>query len=643
MTGHNPDGRRPKALLYIVSAVLLIMALAIPWAAAEDAVPTDAEATEVEADQAEPTPTPTETEVAEEPEVPDVEEPVEPEVPEETDAPDPEESVETEDSEKAIEPDSDTKKTQPAAPPGNNGTVKVDGIAFDSHPDNEPKPGCSFQIDYTGFDDPTQAFSHTFTIQSGDGNGTVVGGTSGNLVGGAGSYNHDLSSALSAFDPKDDGYYHIKLDVSLPDVPGGSKHKVFKVACGDPPEEEGFIIVEKDVITSGAPAENFAFSGDLGNFSLGDTDTIGPVSVEPGSYDITETISNAQSLAGWSFDGVSCAEVVETARSGGGISIAAASNHTANDVEVEDGETIKCTFSNEYEAPEETAGVIIEKDVLSNGAPNEDFAFTGDFGALSLADGEDTGIMTVAPGDFNVSEVLTEEQEEEGWAFEDASCEEVAVNRTRRGFLPASTHAKDFSVEANQIVRCVFMNTYDPPVPEGKGKVVVEKDVIGTGTPDEEFDFDGTLGGPFDMRDGDSETFLVDPGEYTVEEILSDAEKGDGWARAGATCTEKNSPSSGNGESTVEGGVATADVSEGETVRCVFKNDFTEVLGTDEEKPKPDVLAQITRRRATVLGTVIRRSPLPFTGSNGMAPFFLVGLLMVAGGALAIRATRRQH
>src|SRR6266540_4085218 len=38
-------------------------------------------------------------------------------------------------------------------PPGNNGTVKVDGIPFDDHPNNEPHVGCTFQVDFYGFDE----------------------------------------------------------------------------------------------------------------------------------------------------------------------------------------------------------------------------------------------------------------------------------------------------------------------------------------------------------------------------------------------------------------------------------------------------------------------------------------------------------
>ncbi len=33
-------------------------------------------------------------------------------------------------------------------PPGNNGTVKIDDVPFDDHPNNEPHVGCTFQVDF---------------------------------------------------------------------------------------------------------------------------------------------------------------------------------------------------------------------------------------------------------------------------------------------------------------------------------------------------------------------------------------------------------------------------------------------------------------------------------------------------------------
>ena len=37
-------------------------------------------------------------------------------------------------------------------PPGNNGTIKIDGEAFDSAPNNEPHVACTFEVDFYGYD-----------------------------------------------------------------------------------------------------------------------------------------------------------------------------------------------------------------------------------------------------------------------------------------------------------------------------------------------------------------------------------------------------------------------------------------------------------------------------------------------------------
>src|SRR4051794_13537723 len=39
-----------------------------------------------------------------------------------------------------------------AAPAGNNGTIKIDRVPFDDLPNNEPHPGCNFQVDFYNYD-----------------------------------------------------------------------------------------------------------------------------------------------------------------------------------------------------------------------------------------------------------------------------------------------------------------------------------------------------------------------------------------------------------------------------------------------------------------------------------------------------------
>jgi hypothetical protein len=61
-----------------------------------------------------------------------------------------------------------------ADPPGNNGTVKIDGVDFDDHPDNEPHVGCVFQVDWYGFD-AGDLFSHvTFEVHPPTGSPEVI-------------------------------------------------------------------------------------------------------------------------------------------------------------------------------------------------------------------------------------------------------------------------------------------------------------------------------------------------------------------------------------------------------------------------------------------------------------------------------------
>ena len=132
--------------------------------------------------------------------------------------------------------------TAAADPPGNNGTVKVDGIDFDDHPNNEPHVGCVFQIDYYGYDMgdfyatakfvgiPPPAENKNVRITK---RRTFIGG---DAAGGGtdldGSVTVNLQPHLWKLTPFQDGTYHIKLTVNSPDGNGGTdvKHKVFWVS-----------------------------------------------------------------------------------------------------------------------------------------------------------------------------------------------------------------------------------------------------------------------------------------------------------------------------------------------------------------------------------------------------------------------------
>ena len=129
-------------------------------------------------------------------------------------------------------------------PPGNNGTIKVDGVDFDSHPDNEPHVGCVFQIDFYNFDQGDLNATVTFEGQPPTGGGTLLtdqvpigedpaGG--GNDLDASATY--DLAEALAGIAPHPVQGHHIRLTVEAQGSIGDeTKHKVFWVeGCTPPP------------------------------------------------------------------------------------------------------------------------------------------------------------------------------------------------------------------------------------------------------------------------------------------------------------------------------------------------------------------------------------------------------------------------
>jgi hypothetical protein len=129
-------------------------------------------------------------------------------------------------------------------PPGNNGTVKIDGVAFDDHPDNEPHVGCTFQVDFYGFDagedlEASVTFEAVPPTAGGDeplltdtvdiGEDAAGGGTDLDA-----SATYDLTDALAGIEPHAQQGWHVKLTVHADGSQGAdTKHKVFWVeGCG---------------------------------------------------------------------------------------------------------------------------------------------------------------------------------------------------------------------------------------------------------------------------------------------------------------------------------------------------------------------------------------------------------------------------
>jgi len=124
-------------------------------------------------------------------------------------------------------------------PPGNNGTVKVDGLTFADTPNNEPHVGCMFRIKFFGYDEGDLNATATFKLIPPTGQGVLL--TDSTFIGedpaGGGkdldaALNVNLSGpiAASGVSPQPHQGFHIKLIVHAEGSRGADvKHKTFWV------------------------------------------------------------------------------------------------------------------------------------------------------------------------------------------------------------------------------------------------------------------------------------------------------------------------------------------------------------------------------------------------------------------------------
>ena len=131
-------------------------------------------------------------------------------------------------------------------PPGNNGTIKIDDVVFDDAPNNEPHVGCTFQVDFYGYDEGDLFADVTFTVHPPTGQAvvlltdTVFIGEDDNSGGGS-EAGLDASETytldFTGFEPHPQQGFHVKLTVNADGSQGADvKHKVFWVTdCVVPP------------------------------------------------------------------------------------------------------------------------------------------------------------------------------------------------------------------------------------------------------------------------------------------------------------------------------------------------------------------------------------------------------------------------
>jgi hypothetical protein len=135
--------------------------------------------------------------------------------------------------------------TASAVPKGNNGTIKIDGVALQGGPANEPHVDCSFALEFSGYDQGALDASVTFALQSptrrSSGSQVLLTDTipiGEDAAGGATDldaskvYGLDFTGVTAH--PKQG--YHVKVTVHAQGSQGAdTKHKVFWVQpCASP-------------------------------------------------------------------------------------------------------------------------------------------------------------------------------------------------------------------------------------------------------------------------------------------------------------------------------------------------------------------------------------------------------------------------
>ena len=123
------------------------------------------------------------------------------------------------------------------AAPGNNGTIKIDSNPVDNDNNNEPHVGCSFTLEFFGYDSGSQVATVSFSAQAPSGSGPVTpsSGSSVLTFTGSGPGNHlDKSETYtlntSGLALQAQQGYHIKVSVEVTGSKGSDdKFKVFWV------------------------------------------------------------------------------------------------------------------------------------------------------------------------------------------------------------------------------------------------------------------------------------------------------------------------------------------------------------------------------------------------------------------------------
>ena len=185
-------------------------------------------------------------------------------------------------------------------PPGNNGTVKIDDTPFDDAPDNEPHVGCTFQVDFYGYDEGDLNADVTFEAHPPTGpvqvllTDTVFIGEDDNSGGGSeagldASQTYTLD--FTGIEPHPVQGFHVKLTINAEGSQGADvKHKVFWVnGCAPAPTT---------TTTAGGTTTSGATSSSGATTSSGESSTSGSTTTSEATSTTGEGTSSTAAVGG---------------------------------------------------------------------------------------------------------------------------------------------------------------------------------------------------------------------------------------------------------------------------------------------------------------------------------------------------------
>lgn len=316
-----------------------------------------------------------------------------------------------------------------------------------------------------------------------------------------------------------------------------------EVCVAEEESETGSITIEKEVIGDDAEDWSFDFTGDIGSFMLssgGDTSTT-TENLGEDTYTITET-----SLPdGWTLTEIDC-DANDFATTTDSV-----------DITLGEGEDVTCTFTNSFEAPEETVTITVVKAIAGDFGEAWEFDFDWDdllggefsLSGLSSAVTATTSTSVAVVGEtYTIAEVIGDLPE--GWSPFGVSCVGAAAVAT-------TTSSAEVEVGESGII-CTFTNSFEEPTATTTGSLKLIKETV-DGDGIFGFDLVGTLGTTSTTSittSGGSGFWIFDDllaGFYSVFETLLPSV---GWSETSNTCSE-------------------VEVVAGTTTECVIENTFT--------------------------------------------------------------------